>query len=288
MGKAHAKVLTVFVLALLLGLLVPSVRADCGPKSSFTYTVVGMDDRVGAGLMFRVGSAVEPYSEEEMAANGWDELPLFAAMNGYRDPDGFVLLGLYWPYMDDGIPIMYYWPAEVKCAVIDAGGSVYISEAITPRMFYAEVTFDFDGVEPAGAVTFAGTASERFPVVRILLDFVLRLAGTLAIELALLWLFGYRTPESFRSAALVNLITQTILTVGVLDGHYVGEAYYAFGVLLAGELLVFAAETIVYARILTERGKRKAVVYALAANAASFVLSLLMILVPGCEMIRCW
>ncbi|MFA5007500.1 MAG: hypothetical protein WC509_08600 [Candidatus Izemoplasmatales bacterium] len=279
------KTLLVFTFLLLLLPALPIVAADMGPKPTATWEIVGIDP-AASGLMFRTDDEATPFSEAEMAEYGWDQDPLKVALNGFRDPDGYVLLGLYWPMMHDGMPFFYNgYPTPLKMAVIDDDGDVYVSAAIDYRLYHTELVFDFAGHEPfagTGVPVAFGTAREVVPVFRILLDFLGRVVLTIALELGVLWLFRYRSKASYRTVAIVNACTQAVLTGFILYGFYWwGESFAALYTLFVGELVVFAGEAVLFAMILREKKGWIGALYALAANALSFGASLLVILLPA-------
>jgi hypothetical protein len=272
-----------FAMVLFVG-FAPSVRADIGPKRTLEFAVTGIDEDFQGGLMFHVDGAVETFTDPEMAEWGWNKNPLRVALNGYRDADGFVLVSLYWPYMYEGEPLMYRIPSEVKYAVLTDTGQVLISEAISPRMFSSSVVFDFTGYETldlASDPVAYGSATERIPVVRILLDWLLRVVMTVIAELGVLILFKYWKKTSIVFAAIVNAASQTLLTAGVLVGYYCWwSSYGAAIVLVGGELAVFAIESVLYVLFLREKGRWSAFLYGFVANLASFLLSFLLIVIP--------
>ena len=95
----------------------------------------------------------------------------------------------------------------------------------------------------------------------------MRVILTLVIEGAILYAFGYRTKRSLLIFLAVNLLTQ-----GLLNIAFIGAKGYWFILFVLIEIGVFTAESLIYARFLTERSKKRAVLYALTANAASLFL----------------
>jgi hypothetical protein len=75
----------------------------------------------------------------------------------------------------------------------------------------------------------------------------------------------------------VNLATQTLLQVFVVLGFWLWSGFGAVGVLLLGELIVLILEIILYVRLLGEKTKLRAGLYALAANATSFMGGLVLL-----------
>lgn len=95
----------------------------------------------------------------------------------------------------------------------------------------------------------------------------LRVLLTLIIEGIILLAFGYRSCHSIRVFLLLNLITQTLLNV-----LFIGANGYWFILYLLVEAVIFIVEALICRRYLTEHSSARAVLYSLAANAASLML----------------
>ncbi|MEL7602133.1 MAG: hypothetical protein AAGU77_03165 [Bacillota bacterium] len=100
-------------------------------------------------------------------------------------------------------------------------------------------------------------------------------------------LFRFREKKVFRFIAAVNVITQGALNAALFAiDYHMGALAFLFGYILL-EIIVFVAEGILYAVFLKKRSEKKvpgwkAWVYALTANAASFVLGVALSLwIPG-------
>lgn len=125
-------------------------------------------------------------------------------------------------------------------------------------------------LDPAsGTVTFDTT---YMPVRNVLLV-LLRVSVTLATEGIVFYLMRYRTRRSWLVFLGANLVTQTLLNI-TLTG-YMPEplGYWEFGYAF-GEILIFLAEAIVFALLLREQPKGKAVLTAVIANAFSLSLGI--------------
>lgn len=107
------------------------------------------------------------------------------------------------------------------------------------------------------------------PVWRIPILVTMRVILTLLIESVIFFLFGFRNKKSWIAFFIINLITQGTLNA-LLTGPLIGS-YWLFG-FIAIEAIVFVAEMILFACVLNEYSKRRAVFYAFTANAASLLL----------------
>ena len=112
-------------------------------------------------------------------------------------------------------------------------------------------------------------------IISEILSLVVRILITIAIELLLALLFGFRSRKEVLFIAIVNVVTQIILNILLnIINFKSGQAAFVTGYIML-EIAVFAVEAVIYSvllRKISEKGKPvwKCVVYALAANAASF------------------
>lgn len=97
----------------------------------------------------------------------------------------------------------------------------------------------------------------------------LRVGLTLLIEGLLFFLAGYRKRNSWGLFLVTNLVTQTLLNL-LLTGPMMYS--YWFLPFALGEVLVLAAELLVFLPRLTEKGKVRAALFTLIANGASLLL----------------
>lgn len=102
------------------------------------------------------------------------------------------------------------------------------------------------------------------------LELLSTLVPTLALEGALLWLFGLWSRRNGLVFLVVNLATQlgVFLTLGITAIHEgVGFGYYLL--FLPLEAVILAVETLVYRRAFTGCTRRRATAYGIAANLCS-------------------
>ena len=115
----------------------------------------------------------------------------------------------------------------------------------------------------------SGQSSWRIPTL-----IAIRLLLTLLSEGFVFSLFGYRNRKSWVAFALINLATQGFLNA-FLTGPQIGS--YWLLVFFFGEVIVFFVEMITFASLVREFSKRKAVLYAVVANAFSLIVGGLLI-----------
>lgn len=105
----------------------------------------------------------------------------------------------------------------------------------------------------------------------------LRVGLTLLLEGAVFLLFGYRERPSWLVFLLTNLVTQGAVNALLLWGvgpfgnlHSVGIAYWLLYVPM--ELVVMAVEIVAFRKLLREKEKLSATIYAIVANLFSWLL----------------
>ena len=133
------------------------------------------------------------------------------------------------------------------------------------RRYNSLLTLDF-----ASETLTVGQRWWRQPVltaVRILL--------TLLVEGVIFFAFGFRSKRGWILFLLVNLITQGWLNYIINSGAFT-NGYWLLGLYLA-EFVIFVAEAIVFPLVAKEKKKWQCLLYALAANAASLAVGLLLI-----------
>ena len=115
------------------------------------------------------------------------------------------------------------------------------------------------------------TAERTYDFTWEILSMLARMALTLAVELLLALVFGYRTARQLRIIATVNVCTQLGLNLLINLANW-QAGLFAFLLAYFGlELMAFLVEAVLYARWLTPgRSSKKAVLYALVANVLSF------------------
>jgi len=114
------------------------------------------------------------------------------------------------------------------------------------------------------------------PALRQPLLISMRVILTLLIEGLIFLAFGYRKMASWITFLIVNLLTQGALNIILSGGPYYYDGYLLL-VLFACESFIILIEVLAFALILREHKKERAVLFAVAANVASFVLGGLLI-----------
>lgn len=283
---------TAFLLAFSMVLLTVSALADTGPKPQLTVKLQNAPEELYYLDLLEEGALDYPseseygelfysYSEEELEVLFDHELlmALHAAV-----PEGWHACTVegtngapMWGDIrgsDEGKFRLHTFgyhgvPDEYRILIVQKSGEVWLSpETYTRTTLQSSVTVDL----ASGTVTVPSTARSY------VLQSLCMLLPTLAIEGALLFLFGYRTKKSLLSFLFVNLVTQggfaVYLACTVL--HH-GASGWALIFFIPIEFIILVVELVLYRKLLTEKDKARATFYAVAANITSAVLGLWLI-----------
>lgn len=278
------------LLALAAALLTVSAFADTGPKPQLTVKVTNPPeelyylDLLAEGDWEHAGDADYSgldwsYSEEEIAAldsdlldalraavpDGWhactaqgtNGAPMWGDLIG-SDAGGVRLHSFRY----HGVPDTY------RIILVTKSGESWVSGVLHRATLQSSATVDWA----------ARTANAPSPAMAYALQFLCTLLPTLLIEGLLLFAFGYRSKRSWLVFLLVNLVTQggfaVYLAVTVLNHGVSGWSLIFY---IPIEVIITLIELLLYRRLLTEKNKARAAVYAIAANLCSAVFGLWLI-----------
>ena len=278
------------LLALAATLLTVSAFADTGPKPQLTVKVTNQPeelyylDLLAEGDWEHAGDADYSgldwsYSEEEIAAldsglldalraavpDGWhactaqgtNGAPMWGDLIG-SDAGGVRLHSFRY----HGVPDTY------RIILVTKSGESWVSGVLHRATLQSSATVDWA----------ARTANAPSPAMAYALQFLCTLLPTLLIEGLLLFAFGYRSKRSWLVFLLVNLVTQggfaVYLAVTVLNHGVSGWSLIFY---IPIEVIITLVELLLYRRLLTEKNKARAAVYAIAANLCSAVFGLWLI-----------
>ena len=285
------------LLALAAALLTVSAFADTGPKAQLKVLVKNAPEEpyyldllekgdyqghtYGSGDGDDTYSGLDwSYSEEEIAAldselldalraavpEGWhactaqgtNGVPMWGDLLGEDAGNGTRLHTFDY----HGVPDTY------RIILVTKSGESWVSGVLHRATLQSSATVDWarwQSLPPSPAMAYA-------------LQFLCTLLPTLLIEGLLLFVFGYRSKRSWLVFLLVNLVTQggfaVYLAVTVLNHGVSGWSLIFY---IPIEVIITLVELLLYRRLLTEKNKARAAVYAIAANLCSAVLGLWLI-----------
>ena len=264
-----------------------TAKADMGPKPSVRIQFKNMGDDLCYGTLLSKEKCTGP-------ARVWDgtarneqlydlDRSIWKAFVDYKDPDGYYFLQRGWTVSETGeIAWTYYPPEDFKILLYYPETETFVSSGSYERYaFDTYYTVDMEGVR-IGSVEYNENLStnERINAYRSynyrmeLLSLTIRIFLTIAIEMAVALLFGFRQKKQLQILALVNITTQLLLNLLLNIIHY-NSGPLAFVIsYVFFEVIVFALEAGLYCRLLKKVSEKKEnryyVLYSFVANSASF------------------
>lgn len=267
-----------------------TAHADIGPKPSVVIDFNGLDGKTYYATLLSSVEYSGPYSA--LNENNWaysryqegdEDYEIFHKFAEYKDADGYYFLQYFqectqthqfsWTYFPpDKFKILLYFPETDRFIISD--------EPYEHLAFDSYFTAEFSDPKLSAKEELSVNPNE-------ILNLIIRIVLTIAIELGIALLFGFRKGNLFRFIVLVNVVTQIALNLAlnIIKFHSGQMAFVIFYVLL--EAAVFVVEAILYTLYLEKHSEQKIPgweppVYAFVANAASFILGLwLSYLLPG-------
>ena len=291
---------------LLLTLLSVPICADMGPKPSVRITFENMGDQLCYGTLLLVTPSTGPYSawdgnEERMDFDRLDNVgiskDLWRAFTYYEDPDGYHFLQeaiwqvneskqLAWTYYPpDSFKILLYYPETDQYAV---------SGICQKYAFDTYYTVDMAGTD-MGSVDYNEELSgnsrlnayKSYQWRQEMLSLVARIFITIAIEMGVALLFGFRGKKILLLLAVANVLTQIPLNLLLNLINFRSGSWAFIAGYIGLEFAVFAMEALYYSVALKKLASKDKptyfyVIYAFVANAISFVTGIFVAnLLPG-------
>ena len=276
---------------LLLTVLLPvTAWADTGPKPSVQVTIKGLGDAPCYATLLSEQKSTGPTgvwsgNDDEIHHNNTYEFDraIWDAFTSYEDPDGFYFLQWSWQVNETKqFRWGYYPPSTFKILLYFPEQNQFYTSGICERYaFDSYFTIDVSDRSPTQPLK----AAKSYDYTLEILSLLARTVITIALEIGIAWLFGFRSKEELKVLVIVNVITQVALNVALNIVNYnYGQQLFVWAY-FGYELLVFIAEAIAYC-IFLERvsGKRlrRYIGYALIANTVSFAAGFAIAkLIPG-------
>lgn len=265
---------------LLFTLLLPmTASADTGPKPSVNVEFRGLEGQTYYATLLSETDSTGPWSHSHEYYDYYGDPDVWKAFNGYEDPDGFYFIGCFEDCSADHTFSWTYYPPQVFKVLL------YFPETDTFAVTedtYARYAFDSYFKVNARAAPETGLVAplhKDYPFGQEALSFLARVVLTLAAEVALALVFGFRAKKQLKTIFWVNLATQVLLNLLLNFINYrSGSLAFTLNYVWM-EAVVFGLEGLVYAATLKKwdrdpEKKRHPWVYALTANGTSFALGL--------------
>lgn len=288
-------------MAMTLLLFTPATaNADMGPKPSVRILFENMGDEPCYGTLLSERQSTGPasawdgneehgwYKENENYSWATFDYETWKAFVEYEDPDGYYFLQEGWDVgATKEIAWTYYPPSPFKILLYFPETGTFVSSGIYERYaFDTYYTVDMNGVH-IGSVEYNEELStnERLEAYRSynyrveVTALIGRILATIAIEMVVALLFGFRERKQLLLLIGVNTATQVILNVllNIINYNSGQMAFVFFYVLF--ELVVFGLEAVAYCLWMNRLSKKVRekwfyVLYAFFANGVSFVVGI--------------
>lgn len=294
----NKKLSFIVLCVLVMFIFLPSFAyGDIGPKPSVVINFEGLEGETYYATLLSETSSTGPYSAvgrfqgDVRYGEDDEDYEIWKKFVSYEDVDGYYFL----QYFNDCTETSqfkwgYYPPQKFKVLVyFPELDSFLVSEVYEQYAFDSYYKFDLSNIELKPLSNIEGiTAVKDYNYTWEVISLFLRIIATIAIEILIALIYGYRNKNQLRIIIKTNIVTQTILNILLNTVNYfLGGLIFLLSYILM-EVLVFAIEASAYSALLTKYStdklakKRHAVLYALIANAVSFYLGLQIAkLIPG-------
>ena len=296
-SKRLTDVLTMILCTVMVIMIFPiTANADMGPKSSVRIVFENIGNELCYGTLLSKQRTTGPatvwdgtdenarHNENENHSNETFDYKTWKAFVEYEDVDGYYFLQEGWKVSETKkIEWTYYPPNSFKILLYYPETETFVVSGIYEKYaFDTYYTVDMNGVN-IGSVNYneALSTDERIEAYRSynycveMISLIARILITIAIEMFIALIFGFRKKNQLLLLIGINAATQILLNVllNIINYHSGELAFVVFYVLL--EIVVFVIEATMYSRILkksSEKPKQKWFywLYALIANAVSF------------------
>lgn len=263
-----------------------SARADTGPKPSVHITFENMGDELCYGTLLSEKPSTGPasvwegneeyayHNENERFPSAPTDYKTWKAFVEYEDSDGYYYLQRTWQVNETKeLSWTYYPPQKFKILLYYPETEQFVVSGIYERYaFDSYFTVDLSG----GDMT---KVAKSYQYGLEIISLLARILITIAIEMGIAFLFGFRDKKALLFLVIVNAVTQIILNVllNIINFNSGQQAFEAAYILL--EFAVFAIEAVLYcvlSKKFTDDTKNALyfILYALVANGASFLVGM--------------
>ena len=274
------------------GIIPLTVYADMGPKPSVNLQFDGLENQLYYITLLSKAESTGPYTAGVYHTPPDDyqgtDAAAWAAFTQYQDADGFYFLQHFSPCnSEQTYTWVYYPPSTFKVLLYFPETNAFQTSGIYERYaFDSYYLVKTDGPDLSSAEPTPTLALQKnYDYSQEILSLIARILATIAIEVLVALFFGLKQKNILLLILLTNIVTQTILNVLLNISHYFYGSLTLISNYVWMELLVVAIETMAYSLYFKKKGNIKrwvAPVYALSANAASFIVGLILAnTIPG-------
>lgn len=267
-------IISIFLFMLIFSIGTTTASADMGPKPASYITIKGIEGDYVA--CFASKEAWGPNFDYERWQNYSDEHNFikYNPIMEYKDDEGYKWITNYFECNGvDEIKFTYYCPDEYKIVIYQNNEFLIATEVLQRYAYstYYEIDFSTGTVSTPQDITIVKTYDYFGEILNLLLRIVL----TLAIEIGLFFLLKLYTKHNFIVVLITNLITQiflnVMLNIELFNHGFLGALFLLFSL----EFIILIIEFVVYQKLLKDKKTSRIVFYPLLANALSFGIGLL-------------
>lgn len=191
----------------------------------------------------------------------------------YEDSDGYRWITKYWEMHGNGaFSWSYYPPNNFKVLIMTEDNQYYTTNVLERYAFGSyykvDVSEAVDGELDATIVI--QNVEHNYNYLKEITTFLIRLVLTIAIEIGIALVFGFKKKSYIIAILIVNLVTQVFLNAVLNITTYFEGQFVAMVFFIIGEFFVLMIELIFYI-IYFKTQKLKVVFYAILANMISFI-----------------
>ena len=284
---------------ILFGINPIKVSADSGPKPSVQVTFEGVGNEICYATLLSKTPSTGPHSvwdgDPDSVHNSGLEHSVWSAFVNYKDSDGFYFLQVIWR-IDGGKNLSwnYYPPKTFKILLYYSQSKTFVvSDIYEKYAFDSYFTVSLNGIDIESVKGEGSTATQKLGVTKSyqwgleIVSLIARIIITIALEIAIACLFGFRKRKQLLLLTSVNAFTQIVLNVFLNVVNYKsGPLTFILNYVII-ELIIIVIEAILYCFLLkrTAEVKKPAwfyILYAVLANAISFAGGVgVAFLIPG-------
>jgi hypothetical protein len=269
------------------------VDANSGPPENVSVTILNINENYELDIFIPLDRTLNEadYIEAQTRISNLEDsyegmyyqetYPSFLV--DFQDKDGYVSNTLYgksdyfYRFNENQFRLYMNVPRVFRIVLIHQE-QLIISKTIEMQAYDERFIWDLEGVEFSNDISydagvFEGLNDNPFFEMRPYQELLIRVIVTLIIELFIFYLLGYRHQRTFIFYGILNIITQILLTFGLLYGSFLGFGiFYGFVLLLIGEVLVFGSEMGINGLIIKEKYTSHIVFSTFLANLASLII----------------
>ena len=257
---------------LLFSISIHNVYADMGPKPAAYIDITGIEGEYVACF-----AAKEEFGPNRFYDGDTTE-PSYHPIQSYSDKEGYKYLARYFECVDDiRISFTYYCPDEFKIVIYKDNALYKVTEPLKRYAYsaYYEIDFSTGTINTPEEIKVAKTYNYG----REILEFLIRVALTLLIEIGLFFLIQVLyTKHNLKVVLITNLITQVLLNVVLNISIFNSGTLNSVLLLFIMEFVVLGIELISYNIFMKDKNRFIINLYAVLTNILSFGLGLILLL----------